>query len=286
MRDILLNSVKEPSSQLSNHKEKPTSIAEEPREIVTFLYRPHQRVFQLAFRGEIGLSPVGQIRKALSPLGIKFISSSMSSADGRVGTWCVFLSSDEHGITSRALRDRLGQLPALQDLRITTGEEFVVDQLFFPITDPLGNRLLIITQSAFQQMMRALGAMLGSGEGVVAYHEGYSMGATYASGLRGLLKGDPKKFASEVPKLYTAMGIGMCEFLEKDFDRMHFVIRFSRNIECEGERSDKPRSQWLRGMLIGGASAFLDTQMECKETKCISIGDPYCEFELFKSEGC
>lgn len=274
------------NSQLSDHEAEATPIAAEPREIVTFLHRPNHRVFQIAFKAEIGAAPVGQIRRILSPMGIKFASSSMSSVDGRTGTWSIFLDSKDYGITARALRSRLESLTVLRELRITQGDEFVVDQIFFPITDPLGSRVMIMTQQAFQQMLKALGSVLGSGEGVVAYHEGYSIGSTYALGMRNLLRGDPKKFAGEIPKLFTATGIGMCEFLEADVDRLHFVLRFTKSIECDGQRSDRPASRWLRGMLIGGASTFLDTQMECRERRCVAVGDAHCEFELFKNEGC
>jgi predicted hydrocarbon binding protein len=35
-----------------------------------------------------------------------------------------------------------------------------------------------------------------------------------------------------------------------------------------------------KGHLSGAASVALDVKMECNETKCVSVGDPYCEFEL------
>lgn len=257
----------------------------EPREIVTFLHRPSHRVFQIAFKADLEVGALAELFRTLGSMGIKIINTSMCSKDGRTGSWSVFLDSQNFGITSRALRARLETLPLLRDLQITQGDEFVVDELFFPITDPLGNRVMIITQWGFQQMIRALNKMLGTGEGVVLYQAGVSLGSTYAAALRPVFHGDPRRFVAEVTQIYTAVGIGVPEFVEMDLDRLHFVLRFAKNIECEGESSEKPHSQWLRGMLAGGASTFLDTPLGCRETRCIAMGDPHCEFEISTSEG-
>jgi predicted hydrocarbon binding protein len=65
---------------------------------------------------------------------------------------------------------------------------------------------------------------------------------------------------------------------------LHFVVRMGNNIECEGQRTDKPNSQWIRGHLVGGASEALGVKMDCRETRCMAMGDPYCEFELHKAK--
>jgi len=69
-----------------------------------------------------------------------------------------------------------------------------------------------------------------------------------------------------------------------NFEQMHFVVRIADSIECQGKHTHKPNSQWIRGHLMGGATAALDVQMQCEERKCIAMGDPYCEFELSKSQ--
>src|ERR1022692_2540461 len=106
------------------------------------------------------------------------------------------------------------------------------------------------------------------------------MGSIYAGGLRRLIQGDVRRFIGELGKLYSATGIGIAEFVEMNLDDLHFVVRITDSIECQGKDSDEHISQWIRGHLMGAASGLLGVQMECIETKCIATGDPYCEFEL------
>ena len=80
-------------------------------------------------------------------------------------------------------------------------------------------------------------------------------------------------------------GVGVAEFIVMNIDLPRFVVRVSDSIECQGKESEKHNSQWIRGHLSGAASGALGVPMECKETRCVSVGDPYCEFELSKSQG-
>ena len=269
-----------------NQEDSQSAARLPPRQVVTLLYKPNHRLFEMAFEANFDAGPLVQVWVTLKSMGVKILSTTMSSQDGNKGTFSGFLDSENYGLTARAITSKLEALGILRNVKITGGEEVVVNQMFFPLMDPFGNRMMLTTQESFQKMQRALGAVLGSGEGVVAYHEGLSVGSTYAASVRSMLKGDARRFLAELSKIFMAFGIGVCDFREMNFDRLHFVIELRRSIECEGEKSQKPRSQWLRGMLIGAASTILDTPMDCRETKCVAMGHAFCEFEVFKSQGC
>jgi hypothetical protein len=256
-----------------------------PKEVVTMLYKHNHRLFQLAFKAELASGATGKLREALSPMGIRIISANVSCPDGRVGTWNVFLDSEDYSITGEALRPKLEAVAAFQDVRIAGGAEFIVDELYFPILmSTTRARVMLMTQESFQRMLDSMSQMFGSGASVIAFKEGSAQGSRYAAGLRTLIRGDIRRFVGELAKLYSATGVGRCEFVVMDLVNLHFVVRMTNNIECEGKHSDKPNSQWIRGHLAGGASAAFDAQLDCIETKCIALGDPYCEFELRKSE--
>lgn len=257
----------------------------EPKEIVTMLYKPDHKLFQISFKADLASAPLATLCEALAELDVRVLNASVSSRDGRMGLWDVFIDCSNYSLTAEGIWPLLKAKGNLEDIRMSAGEELVVEELFFPLTlSGLGSRVMLISQDSFQRMLSAMGQMLGSGESVIAYQEGETLGSIYAGGLRSLIKGDLRRFLVQLAKLYGATGVGRCKFVEINFDLMHFVVQFTDSIECQGKRTTKPNSQWIRGHLTGGATVTLDTPMKCEETKCVAMGDPYCEFHISKSE--
>jgi predicted hydrocarbon binding protein len=255
-----------------------------PKEIVTMLYKHDHRLFQITFKAELADSPLGKLWEVLNPLGVLIINATMSSKDGRTGAWNVFLDSGNYALTEQALRPRLEAITLIRELRMSGGEEFVVDELLYPIVmSTTGARIMLMTKESFQSMLSAMDEMFGSGASVIAFKQGSAQGSKYASGLRTIIQGDIRKFIGELAKLYAATGMGVAEFVVMNLELPHFVVRVADSIECRGKESEKHNSQWIRGHLSGAASVALDVHMECKETRCVSVGDPYCEFELSRS---
>jgi predicted hydrocarbon binding protein len=262
------------------------NLPTEPKEIVTMLYKPDHKLFQIAFKADIATAPLATLSEALAELDVRVLNASVSSRDGRMGSWDVFIDCSNYSLTAEAIWPLLKAKSNLRDVRMSAGEELVVEELYFPLTlSGFGSRVMLITQDSFQRMLSAMGQMLGSGESVIAYQEGEMLGSIYAGGLRSLIKGDIRRFLIQLAKLYGATGVGRCKIVEMNFDLMHFVVQFTDSIECQGRRTTKPNSQWIRGHLTGGARVTLDTTMRCEETRCVAMGDPYCEFHLSKIEG-
>jgi predicted hydrocarbon binding protein len=255
-----------------------------PKEIVTMLYKHDHRLFQLAFKAEIADSPLGRLWEVLNPLGIRILNATVTTREGQSGAWSVFLDSENYAVTKEALRPRLEATAVIRDLRIAGGEEFMVDELYYPIVmSTTGARVMLMTKESFQNMLASMDQMFGSGASVIAFKEGAAQGSRYALGLRSIIRGDIRRFIGELAKLYAATGVGVAEFVAMDLDEPHFVVRIADSIECQGKESAKHASQWIRGHLSGAASSALDVQMECRETRCVAVGDPYCEFELSKN---
>jgi predicted hydrocarbon binding protein len=131
-------------------------------------------------------------------------------------------------------------------------------------------------------MVGAMSERFGSGGRLISYEEGFAIGSRATGAFRAIVRGDLRRFMGEAVKLYQAIGVGVCEVLEANFDTSHFVLRLSDNIECAGLRTDKPNSQWIRGHICGGVTTALQIPMECRETRCIAMGDTHCEFEIKK----
>ena len=65
------------------------------------------------------------------------------------------------------------------------------------------------------------------------------------------------------------------------------IIRVERLWECELQkgRVDKPASYLVKGIFTGFFKELLNMNVKVRETKCIALGDPYCEFEVTISQG-
>jgi len=50
----------------------------------------------------------------------------------------------------------------------------------------------------------------------------------------------------------------------------------------ESERGEKPVCSVMSGILAAVGELVFNKEMECIETKCVAMGDPYCEFKVFE----
>ncbi|MDG6915076.1 MAG: hypothetical protein JRN23_06625 [Nitrososphaerota archaeon] len=263
---------------------KPESRETPPRELVTVLYRPGKRLFQLAFRASPMETPLAKLLGALKAHQIEILSCHLSNFERTGGRWNVFLECDDYSVTAEGLRRLLSRLDFLLDLRVAGGGELLVDELHFPIVDTTKDRMMLFSKDSLQRMIAAMGETFGSGGTLISYQEGFAAGSRATGVFRAIAKGDLRHFVPGAVKLYNASGVGRADVLEADFDSLRFQVRIFDNIECEGKQTEKPNSEWIRGHLCGTATTALQVQMQCAETKCIASGDPFCLFVLSKQD--
>jgi predicted hydrocarbon binding protein len=79
-----------------------------------------------------------------------------------------------------------------------------------------------------------------------------------------------------------ARGAGWCDIKEVIRRDDKIIIRVEHLWECELQKgkTDKPASHLVRGIYVGLLKEFLKKDLKSRETKCIALGDPYCEFEI------
>ena len=88
-------------------------------------------------------------------------------------------------------------------------------------------------------------------------------------------------FSKELLKQFAEWGQGRGEFVELNMFTGHGKIRIYNSFNAEGYKdSDKPVCHFIRGMFAGTASIIGKIDMHCIETKCIAMGDEFCEFEF------
>jgi predicted hydrocarbon binding protein len=79
----------------------------------------------------------------------------------------------------------------------------------------------------------------------------------------------------------TNLGLGRVKIRQIDFDKANASVAISNCFEAlENGQSDTPNCMFTSGFLAGLFAEVLDKTVQARETKCISQGQPECEFEI------
>jgi predicted hydrocarbon binding protein len=83
----------------------------------------------------------------------------------------------------------------------------------------------------------------------------------------------------------TNLGLGKVKIRQIDFDRANANVVISNCFEAmENGASEEPNCMFTSGFLAGLFAEVLDKTVQARETRCISQGQPECEFEISTTE--
>ena len=83
----------------------------------------------------------------------------------------------------------------------------------------------------------------------------------------------------------TNLGLGKVKIRKIDFDKANANVMISNCFEAmENGSSEEPNCMFTSGFLAGLFAEVLDKTVQAKETRCISQGQPECEFEISSTE--
>lgn len=146
-----------------------------------------------------------------------------------------------------------------------------------------GYRVMVLAQPAFGAFIRSIQSGLGPSGSAILYHMGVSLGRC---AFEGHLPPPSVKDRCEIAmaitrELLIASGIGRVEIVSLDKRTCSARVRVWSNFECElFEGSTSPSSHFVRGIIAGWLSSYFGKEVCAEETKCIAMGDDYCEFRV------
>jgi len=83
----------------------------------------------------------------------------------------------------------------------------------------------------------------------------------------------------------TNLGLGKVKIRKIDFDKANANVVISNCFEAmENGLSEEPNCMFTSGFLAGLFAEVLDKTVQARETRCISQGQPECEFEISTTE--
>jgi hypothetical protein len=145
-----------------------------------------------------------------------------------------------------------------------------------------GERAILLYLSNIRGFLNGIRDELGYDIGSsVIYRIGYTTGKEsynyYSERIK--LKGI-SELIEFLKALFNASAWGYISSYDMKEDKI--ILRIEKSWECETMKGeiDSPASYYLRGFLAGFIEKYLGRKVGVKETKCIAVGDPYCEFNI------
>ncbi len=143
-----------------------------------------------------------------------------------------------------------------------------------------GERAIIMRKTFYKGLLGSLRKELGASAAAIFFHIGLRAGReAFESHLRMVGKRDRHLLVRVVEALWQVVGFGKLEMVTVDAGRCYARVRVYKNFECELFKGSKePQGYFTRGIIQGWLEKLLGCELRSKETKCIAVGDSYCEF--------
>jgi len=161
------------------------------------------------------------------------------------------------------------------------------DDIIFPsklcIKDIGGMRTILMGMGNMRGIIKGIKEKMGEPMGSsFLYHLGHGVGRElYKIYAEPRKLNDIDKGISLIKALMRGGGWADIREVRKVDERM--ILLFDRLWECEihvDEDNGTPSSHYIRGILAGFFEKLTGRSVKIKEVKCITVGDPYCEFKI------
>jgi predicted hydrocarbon binding protein len=148
-----------------------------------------------------------------------------------------------------------------------------------------GVRVVIMRAGTLVDLQKGVEAIIGNEASVVFYEAGIRAGKNSTKVLLEEWEERGREFLKRWGDFYKSAGVGWfkLEEIEVDFEKRNGYIRIKQSfIAEEYGSSDRPVCHFLSGFFVGVLEEIFGEKLMGKQIKCISKGDPYCEFQFEK----
>jgi len=230
------------------------------------MFSPKARVLVVSAELKCEVGCVADLVRMFSQHGVNVLGFVMQTngKDGVVWATLLLDLADLKEVPQEPLK-RLEYSPKVERIRLVS-LPFTINEASF----------VTLTRVEAEGLRRII-KNLGSGGKAIVFYSGFETGRMLAGRFKAFCEDNRR--ALENFLLYNE-SLGYGEFrLEKYLDKAYCRITVERLIECMGVKSSEPNSQTFRGILSGFISSLWGREVNAVETKCIAVGDPYCEFK-------
>jgi predicted hydrocarbon binding protein len=252
------------------------------KEVMVFHYDPKKKVFLVSLHLENEPGALGNLANLLAVRGINILEGFFGGmSSGPKATVSFFAETGNQRVDASWLKEFIESSVLVSDVEVRPGVDgFVADSLNFPLTWSTGDRALLMRTASLRAMFATImAADREEGERAI-YDQGFSYARATYERLFSIYRPKGKEGLAEMLKIYSATGWGLLELSGLDPGRKRAKLKLEEGFECTDMNTGRHESNFVRGHLAGVLSTFFGSRVKAVETKCISKGDPYCEFEV------
>jgi predicted hydrocarbon binding protein len=253
--------------------------------MIVYLSNPQRRLFHVVLELKNEVGAISVITSLMAGAKIKILSGVVSTTDGgSLGTWSFFADAKDSSLAASQVQQLLSSSRYVQSAVVNQSDNgLLIDKVQFPLQWNTGERAITMRLDTFSAILRKIRDIFGTGGEVILFQQGLEAGK-FRFGVETVGKvGDDilRALVSVLPG-YAAVGWGRAELMPNDSTDTVVTVRLWENFECQGRTSKGPYSQFVRGHLTGLFTGLMEGEVSCKERKCLSMGDEYCEFVISK----
>lgn len=247
----------------------------------SFHYSPGKRAFHIVFATDDPQQGFEGCARLLRKFGLRLISLVFTSRPKQGNDWSVIVE-DPRDVKPEQVREELLKTAGINYALVAGDEDgLVIDKLHFPLVDPGGERAYVISANTLRKVFDKMRDLLGTGGEVVLFNEGEAVGVREVEEMQNMFgKENVARLLPLLPYLFQITGVGKPEVVDLNLETLEAVFRLYASAECEGMKSSTPYSRWVKGQLVGFMSTLFERPCAAEETKCVAMGDPYCEFRI------
>jgi len=262
-----------------------------PLELGRVMYIPGRKLMGLCIIAKNKPGVLAKITSIIADAGYNILYVVINTTPHKVSdtsTVVLYLDLGENFNKIDTVIEELRTLNVIKDVKVFKSELgcLLADKYHFPLMIngvravlmalPVLEGLIAITQKH-----EALKAIL--------WHQGVEVGRRVVKSFKELY--DMRTYHEFIRILQAkTMSLGWCRIhvTYEDLQEHKFVLQLYNNWECEIIKSwgirDKPQSMFIRGMLAGMFQEVFNERFNVIETKCITMGEPYCEFYISRTK--
>ncbi len=220
---------------------------------------------------------LAKVSKVIAQKGINIIYGVHHKSDDPNATWWCFFADFEN-VDPEELASELTKVKGVRKIAFTSAAK---KHLFLDVhhssLEFFNERVVLFRVNWLVGIFSDIYRRWGTGGRVFIYHLGFEGGREAYEAWRKRLKLEGKDLIEAALDIIQSLGWISSYSYSLDLEDKIAIIKLENNFECSSSKGMEG-SQFLRGVLAGFFTGMFGSECSVDERKCISRGDPYCEF--------
>ena len=241
-----------------------------------YYYSEHKKLFHVVTRIKDVPGALAGVLTLLTT-EVNLLGSTSYSVEGDSAMFSCFAEALRKSETPEEIQGLLAVSPWVLESRVSESKNgFLVDSFHTGVQVGTGEPYIMFPTAGMADVFEKLVREFGSGGETILYELGRNFGYDRFEIYRSLLGPDPRARLDEAAHIFEAMGYGASAINQNTDGSIRIVV--DDCFECATPSEIGRSCAFRRGLAAGTFGALLGREIQCREMKCRSKGDKFCEF--------